>query len=481
MKTVTIIEVTHPASSRVILSSIGYALDGRDYFGCADVRIIDSPAEVRGGEAAWQYYCKDNRCKATHSNDSDCICWHNEGAGPLNATRGSDVTLTWRRAPRPAPSDSAPAEYSDDDLCARCEGTGSVYLELIDMQGICGDCKGVGIAQSDSVQAVDMAYSKVLIAALKRLSFAAQTSGGTAGRDAELCAAIENAEQVMGLAALSKVIDAVDAPQQPAMQTLQDVAANAMTDFEVTRSIIHDCPALRLPQSFAEKLCAVSQIVVLKGSSPEIARFIADACNEKTDRLAPQAPAPTSDAVAQPVECEPLVLKGVGKINGDGWKDTTEIGQEVLAWNTELPEPYAAGQFPRIGNAIWSASTSQYDFTPLNLAEARSAIDSLIASARFEFLDEIANLRQQLAAAQQEAKEYRQQLEGPATSRAQQQIAAASLYVEVGYQYLVRDGFGHQFWHDKDFYNGSRATASRKIFALASTDAATNAGEARKC
>jgi hypothetical protein len=44
---------------------------------------------------------------------------------------------------------------------------------------------------------------------------------------------------------------------------------------------------------------------------------------------------------------EAMILKGVGKINGDGWKDTTKIGQIVFAWNAELPKPYAPGQFPR--------------------------------------------------------------------------------------------------------------------------------------
>ena len=58
------------------------------------------------------------------------------------------------------------------------------------------------------------------------------------------------------------------------------------------------------------------------------------------------------------------VLKGVGKINGDGWKDTTTEGEVVFVWNAEKPTPYAPGQYPRVGNEGWSASTSQYDFTP---------------------------------------------------------------------------------------------------------------------
>lgn len=63
-------------------------------------------------------------------------------------------------------------------------------------------------------------------------------------------------------------------------------ADNAMTDFELTRSVIYDCPALRLPQSFIDRLGMVAQIVVLKGASPEIAKFIASACNAHTEALA---------------------------------------------------------------------------------------------------------------------------------------------------------------------------------------------------
>ena len=68
----------------------------------------------------------------------------------------------------------------------------------------------------------------------------------------------------------------------------------------------------------------------------------------------------------------PQVLKGVGKINGDGWKDTTTIGEVVYVWNAEKPSPYAPGQYPRIGNEGWSASTAQYDFSPASVDEVRA-------------------------------------------------------------------------------------------------------------
>lgn len=69
---------------------------------------------------------------------------------------------------------------------------------------------------------------------------------------------------------------------------------------------------------------------------------------------------------------EPQVLKGVGKINGDGWKDTTTKGEIVYVWNAEKPSPYAPGQYPRIDNEGWSASTAQYDFSPASVDEVRA-------------------------------------------------------------------------------------------------------------
>jgi hypothetical protein len=74
-----------------------------------------------------------------------------------------------------------------------------------------------------------------------------------------------------------------------------------------------------------------------------------------------------------------LILKGVGKIDGDGWKDTTRKGEVVFVWNTEMPKPYAPGQYPRIGNQCgWTASTDQYDFTPATAQEASEAVEAII-------------------------------------------------------------------------------------------------------
>ncbi len=91
-----------------------------------------------------------------------------------------------------------------------------------------------------------------------------------------------------------------------------------------------------------------------------------------------------SDPSSLPPTRMPRILKGVGKINGDGWKDTTRIGEIVYVWDLEHPKPYMRGQYPRIGNEIWSASTTQYDFTVVPESEYREVLDSIIESVRFE-------------------------------------------------------------------------------------------------
>lgn len=71
----------------------------------------------------------------------------------------------------------------------------------------------------------------------------------------------------------------------------------------------------------------------------------------------------------------PLILAGVGKFNGDGFKDVTKAGEIVFAWNAELPKPWAPGQFQRVGNdAGWTASTAQYHFRPATMEEVKALI-----------------------------------------------------------------------------------------------------------
>lgn len=81
---------------------------------------------------------------------------------------------------------------------------------------------------------------------------------------------------------------------------------------------------------------------------------------------------------AQAMDPGPLMLKGVGKINGDGWNDTTVVGEIVYVWADELPPPHAPGQFLRVGNQCgWTASTKQYEFKTATPDDIRQAIEEL--------------------------------------------------------------------------------------------------------
>jgi hypothetical protein len=78
------------------------------------------------------------------------------------------------------------------------------------------------------------------------------------------------------------------------------------------------------------------------------------------------------------------ILKGIGKVDGDGWKDVTKKGEVVFVWNCELLRPYAPGQYARIGNEHWSASTKQYDFQPASADEVREILSRVAtAGARY--------------------------------------------------------------------------------------------------
>ncbi len=52
----------------------------------------------------YQYYYKNNDCKALHATDAECICWYDEGTGPFPDIRYSsrawhDIPSFWRVKP----------------------------------------------------------------------------------------------------------------------------------------------------------------------------------------------------------------------------------------------------------------------------------------------------------------------------------------------------------------------------------------------
>jgi hypothetical protein len=77
-----------------------------------------------------------------------------------------------------------------------------------------------------------------------------------------------------------------------------------------------------------------------------------------------------------------MILRGVGKINGDGWKDTTVKGEIVFAYARTLPKPYAPGQHERLGNIGWTASEDQYDFAPAGIWQTLCRLPTIVRDLR---------------------------------------------------------------------------------------------------
>jgi hypothetical protein len=76
-----------------------------------------------------------------------------------------------------------------------------------------------------------------------------------------------------------------------------------------------------------------------------------------------------------------MILKGIGKIDGDGWKDTTRKGEVIFAYKPTLPKPYAEGQHERVGNIGWTASEKQYDFVPASIWEIIRLLPAILRDA----------------------------------------------------------------------------------------------------
>jgi hypothetical protein len=79
----------------------------------------------------------------------------------------------------------------------------------------------------------------------------------------------------------------------PATAEQSSMAGAAPEPYKLTRSIIHNCPALVLPQSLIEKLGNCAQIVVLKGADDAIAGTLLAALNAGIAQ--PVAPVPVSE------------------------------------------------------------------------------------------------------------------------------------------------------------------------------------------
>ena len=76
------------------------------------------------------------------------------------------------------------------------------------------------------------------------------------------------------------------------------------------------------------------------------------------------------------------IMKATKLRSGDGWKDRGRKGDVCFVYAHEIPSPYAAGQFPRVGCPIWSASVGEHRFERPTLLEIVRLIPALIADRR---------------------------------------------------------------------------------------------------
>ena len=63
---------------------------------CAWDVLVEQAQRAAGMPPTRQYYYKVDRCQAAVAAAADCICWHDEGTGPL---ADSAVAKTWRAKP----------------------------------------------------------------------------------------------------------------------------------------------------------------------------------------------------------------------------------------------------------------------------------------------------------------------------------------------------------------------------------------------
>lgn len=62
---------------------------------------VDADRAMRAANTKRQYYWRVGRCRASDAYASNCICWHDEGTGPM-AGKIDWAMVDWRDVPAPA-------------------------------------------------------------------------------------------------------------------------------------------------------------------------------------------------------------------------------------------------------------------------------------------------------------------------------------------------------------------------------------------
>ena len=75
----------------------------------ADARAyVDADRAMRAANTKRQYYWRVGKCRASDAYASNCICWHDEGTGPM-AGKIDWAMVDWRDVPAPASQDAEDA------------------------------------------------------------------------------------------------------------------------------------------------------------------------------------------------------------------------------------------------------------------------------------------------------------------------------------------------------------------------------------
>lgn len=129
------------------------------------------------------------------------------------------------------------------------------------------------------------------------------------------------------------------------LAALADVPA--VPAFELTRSIIYKCPAIKLPQSFMQKLGMMAQIIPLRGVDEALAQSLVDQLNAGAALASPpQAPQPEAmEALRVLVACKDTEtrLKQLHEM-GHGTDYDQHRKQFSVAWDRARALASAASQ-----------------------------------------------------------------------------------------------------------------------------------------
>lgn len=70
---------------------------------CVVIGLLEANKQQEAEPGSWQYFHFDRACPSASAKNSNCICWHDEGTGPMeNEKHSVSSTVEWRESPKPS-------------------------------------------------------------------------------------------------------------------------------------------------------------------------------------------------------------------------------------------------------------------------------------------------------------------------------------------------------------------------------------------